>query len=1477
MRITTKLLSLINLLLNLSIFLLAFNSISLLCQDEEEDIQNKRWKKFYIERMYPYDSISTNSFVNAIQERNNSLNRGYFLSNEQWYCLGPDPVNDVEITGIGSGRVSSVCFDKQNPEIIYAGGACGGLWKRNLGYTFWYPKTDFLENLSSGALAMDSLNNILYYGTGEAVWFGPSYPGYGIYKSVNCGESWTKLQGDGLPLRTYFFRIAINPVHPDTIFAAMKTGLYRTTNGGTRWYRIIPNEERDEQCTDVVMSPDGMNVYAVGSGNFFPQAKYNGIGYKKSTDGGFTFQTMTGTGFPHISDPPYPHGRTCITLCQSKPNVLYIISYFGFDTTINTVNYSNPYYVYKSTNYGESFTVVKGGIPVTDGGANAGYNMMIKVSPYHPDTLFVGGCNLYRSTNGGSSFTAIGGYVGNDEIHPDFHNLEFYPNSDYPDKIITGCDGGVYFSTNLGENWNNLNGNGIVLTQMYRIGSAETNVNKMFGGAQDYGVLTKYDNSEWILSGTMLLGGDGGSVVFNKDKLLVSNRDKIIHTSNLGSNWALSSGWSGSIGGLVCLTAHPKKENVFELVVNDTNTIGLFNIFRSENYGASFSPYSSIQHSEFIDLMPINLSISSKDTSIVYLTAGHRIEFYDKANIVFRSTDGGQNWSTLPIAKGGLNGIPNRFFSKVEADPFNENDVVLTLSGYDTSHVYKSTNKGSNWFDITGNLPDNPVSDIVIHYTDCTTKEYIVATDVGVYRSDASGINWTLLASGLPNCPAIDLDYNRISNQINVSLFGRGVWGVNLNSAIVVKDSLCIRENTYNINGDIIVCPGGKLSILDGCTLRFAAGKKIIVTDGGYLYINSSAQQPVVLTGQSGSWFGIEFQNRGYGGINYCNFISATPSIFIYNSSVYTPLKTTINNCNLYTKIIINSRDSVQICNNNWISSSNCISAVYSSKLYIANNTFVHDGFNDDSSAISLSSVHYSTISNNNITNFNPGILISNSEVNLEENKLIHDNTSNTATGIAMDFGYYSSLSGDSILGYKNGIKLYNSTPILYNTTIINNNEDNDPVAIYCENYSYPRLSPAVQGGEYIWDGGKNNLLDGGYTNNQSTAFGVLNSLPNVNYGWNKIFANQWYLYDNGPGGVDPILWEAQCNSWFDGEPSMERISGNYNVLWVEYNCDPPDANIIKEDNENSFSAGGALIEDPLPPPEPIIINLGNGHYDTIKVTTCNITVSADKQLYFEGVKKELLTNYTQALPLFQQVIQNYQDSLTAIYSLKRILTSTDKLVSIGTLDTSAYSSLRSYFNGLAVNNSTDTAFYNVSSELAAKCLVRLKHYTHAIEEYENMIANTTDSSKIKGCQLNIIEIYMLMSTGGDAPSYTGRIQVLKPNSVEDGFRMIRELMVGKSNAKSSNVIPKEYALSQNYPNPFNPLTKINYALPQGVKVSIKVYDILGRLVKELVNEYKDAGNYTITFDGTNYASGVYFYRIEAGTFSAVKKMVIVK
>jgi len=88
---------------------------------------------------------------------------------------------------------------------------------------------------------------------------------------------------------------------------------------------------------------------------------------------------------------------------------------------------------------------------------------------------------------------------------------------------------------------------------------------------------------------------------------------------------------------------------------------------------------------------------------------------------------------------------------------------------------------------------------------------------------------------------------------------------------------------------------------------------------------------------------------------------------------------------------------------------------------------------------------------------------------------------------------------------------------------------------------------------------------------------------------------------------------------------------------------------------------------------------------------------------------------------------------------------------------------------------------------------------------------------------------------------------------------------------------PEAYSLSQNFPNPFNPNTTIRYEIPVAGVVTIKLYDLLGREVRVLVNEHKPPGRYQVTFDAGTLASGVYYYRLDAGGFHSVKKLVLIR
>jgi len=104
-------------------------------------------------------------------------------------------------------------------------------------------------------------------------------------------------------------------------------------------------------------------------------------------------------------------------------------------------------------------------------------------------------------------------------------------------------------------------------------------------------------------------------------------------------------------------------------------------------------------------------------------------------------------------------------------------------------------------------------------------------------------------------------------------------------------------------------------------------------------------------------------------------------------------------------------------------------------------------------------------------------------------------------------------------------------------------------------------------------------------------------------------------------------------------------------------------------------------------------------------------------------------------------------------------------------------------------------------------------------------------------------------------------------------FNVTSNAMVGLEN----EIVPTVYGLEQNFPNPFNPITKIHYQLPKNNFVTLKIYDVLGNEIITLVNEIKAAGKYQSTFDANNLSSGIYFYKIQAGDFIDIKKMILMK
>jgi hypothetical protein len=150
----------------------------------------------------------------------------------------------------------------------------------------------------------------------------------------------------------------------------------------------------------------------------------------------------------------------------------------------------------------------------------------------------------------------------------------------------------------------------------------------------------------------------------------------------------------------------------------------------------------------------------------------------------------------------------------------------------------------------------------------------------------------------------------------------------------------------------------------------------------------------------------------------------------------------------------------------------------------------------------------------------------------------------------------------------------------------------------------------------------------------------------------------------------------------------------------------------------------------------------------------------------------------------------------------------------------------------------------------------------------------TANYSRTYNSVFGLIKYYYGVSYYHSGVEGTGNLRGCIINGYLYGDTLVTDL-----NNISTN-IPQEFVLYQNYPNPFNPVTKINYELPKEGTVKLVVFDILGREIRTLVNEFKKAGNYSVDFDGTRYASGVYFYRIQIDgkeKFADVKKMILIK
>ncbi|MFG0273859.1 MAG: hypothetical protein ACF8QF_02255 [Phycisphaerales bacterium] len=713
-----------------------------------------------------------------------------------WDPLGPGNIG---------GRTRALAIDPATPTTMYAAGVNGGVWQSTDAGASWAPLDDFLPNIAVSTIAIDATNtDILYAGTGEGVGGSSTFPrGLGIFKSTDGGVTWTLLDGtvNGVPAGAFHYvnKIVISPNDAARLYAATRTGVWRSLDAGASWALVLANPrylsgaQQTNGCSVgaldlVVRSDTNPDTLLAAFGSFEKDGLY------RSTDGGDTWsEIVTGAN----------QGRMALAIAPSDNDVMYI-SMADNGSGAPTGQLVN---VFRSTDGGVNWEgrvdfngfvgpwllsnlVTATGCIASPLYSQGWHDNAIAVDPTNPDVVWVGGIDLFRSDDGGRTF-GIGAYWFAEQVasipntryaHADQHIIVFHPDYDGVTNatMYAGNDGGLYRTDNALDAttqedcpfgaagplpdilWTNLN-NGYAVTQFYH-GDSAKQTDRFAGGAQDNGTSkteSRAGANAWVSIG----GGDGGYVAIDpRDPDVIFTEIQGFPTIRKSTNGGASS--FPATGGIT------DTDGLFitPFAIDERNPDILWTggrrPWRTTNSAASWQVAG-------IDL-PAAATISAiavapSDSNVVYLgySNGH----------VARSTNALDASPTWVLSSSGL---PSGFawVSSMAVDPRDPDIAYASYSTFGVGHVYRTANGGASWTRIDGVGGSDPIPDIPVHWiavrpTD--SAQLYAATELGVFASDDTGATWRPTGPGMPNTVVESLDWKGPDTLVAFT-HGRGAF-----------------------------------------------------------------------------------------------------------------------------------------------------------------------------------------------------------------------------------------------------------------------------------------------------------------------------------------------------------------------------------------------------------------------------------------------------------------------------------------------------------------------------------------------------------------------------------------------------------------------------------------------------------------------------------------------------------------------------
>jgi len=618
---------------------------------------------------------------------------------------------------VTGGRIADVAADPANPSTLYIASASGGVWRTTTQGHTWTPLTDDLPVSAFGDVALaPSDPRVVYIGSGEQNNRQSTTWGNGVYRSDNGGDSWRHL---GLVETRHIGKIEVHPDNPDVAYVAAlgnlwapneERGIFRTTDGGDSWEKVLYVDEFTG-AVDMVMDPVQPNIlYAATYQRQRRTWGFNGGG----PGSGIWKSTDGGDSWNRMEGglPDGDMGRIGLAISASQPRILNAIIETAEDETQGT---------WRTENGGDSWE------RVSDLNVRPMYYSEIFIDPNNPRRVYALATTSYRSDDGGRTWTEIAERPTYDVgVHADHHALWIDPSDS--DHLYMGGDAGLHESFDSGITWRKINN--FQISQFYGIGLSMHHPYKVYGGLQDnHSYVGPNETRRW----TGIVNDDWQQIGFGDGMYWQPNPFDVTEaygTSNDGSYFVLDT----RTGGMLDIEPRPMPDDEdgyrfdwtspIAASVHDPNTVyALGNrLFISKNRGSSWERTPDL----------------SKDVDRDTLMLG----WYRGDEISISRNDGTGSYSE---------GVT------LSESPVNP---LVVWAGFDDGNLQVTRDGARTFTEVSGNVPGLPAGTYVSRITASTRGAGVAYATFDahrdgdfapyIYRTDDFGQSWTPLHAGLP-------------------------------------------------------------------------------------------------------------------------------------------------------------------------------------------------------------------------------------------------------------------------------------------------------------------------------------------------------------------------------------------------------------------------------------------------------------------------------------------------------------------------------------------------------------------------------------------------------------------------------------------------------------------------------------------------------------------------------------------------------